>query len=137
MAAVPQDADAIEVERFAADVTAFELRAPHAGAHSLDDQVSFEFRDGADNHHDRPTQRRTVAYFYADILTRSLASTTESNHIELGQSAVQEFGLQEKDLSTAIRSSVVCAIATVPTNKRRVTPRVLLIGPAFLYQAWS
>ena len=56
LSSIPQDPDAIEVEWFAANVTAFELRAAHAGAHPLNNQIAFEFRDGADNHHDRPTQ---------------------------------------------------------------------------------
>ena len=39
---------AIDV-RFAADRPSFELRAPHPGADTLDDQVAFEFCDGADD----------------------------------------------------------------------------------------
>ena len=35
LSSVPQDADAIEIKWFAADVAAFELGATHAGAHSL------------------------------------------------------------------------------------------------------
>ena len=54
---IAQDAAAIELEGFAADVTAFELGAAHAGAHPLDDEIAFEFRNGADNHHHCPTQR--------------------------------------------------------------------------------
>jgi hypothetical protein len=54
---VPQDSDVVELERMAADGTAFETGAPHAGAHPLDDQVAFEFRDGSDDNHDGPAQR--------------------------------------------------------------------------------
>ena len=43
--AVPQDGIAIEVQRLAADVTAFKPGAAHAGTHPLDDQVALEFRD--------------------------------------------------------------------------------------------
>jgi hypothetical protein len=35
----------------------FELGAPHAGAHPLDDQIPFQLGDGADDHHHRPPQR--------------------------------------------------------------------------------
>ena len=38
---------------------AFKARAPHAGAHSLDDQVAFEFGDGADDHDESAAQRAT------------------------------------------------------------------------------
>ena len=54
---IAQNAAAIEVKRLAADVTAFQLGAAHAGAHPLDNQVTFQFRNGADNHYHRPTQR--------------------------------------------------------------------------------
>ena len=55
--AIAKDGLAIEIERPAADVTAFEAGAPHAGAHPLDDQVAFEFGDGADDDHDGAAQR--------------------------------------------------------------------------------
>ena len=51
---VSQDGSAIKLERFASDVPAFEPGAAHAGTHSLDDQVAFEFRDGSDDDYDRP-----------------------------------------------------------------------------------
>ena len=54
---IAQNAAAIEVKRLAANVTAFQLGAAHAGAHPLDNQVTFQFRNGADNHYHRPTQR--------------------------------------------------------------------------------
>ena len=56
LAAIPQDADAIEVEWFAANVAAFQLGAAHASAQPLDDEVAFEFRNGADDHDDGPAQ---------------------------------------------------------------------------------
>ena len=56
LVAIAQDADAIEVEWLAPDGTAFELRPSHAGAHSLDDQVTFQLGNGSDNHHHRTTQ---------------------------------------------------------------------------------
>ncbi len=56
LVAIPQDADAIEVQWSASDVSAFELGAAHAGANTLDNQVAFELHNGADNHYDRPTQ---------------------------------------------------------------------------------
>src|SRR5665213_4380292 len=57
LSSVPQYPRAIEIEWLAANMAAFELGATHAGTHPLDDQVSFEFRNGANNHYDRPTQR--------------------------------------------------------------------------------
>ncbi len=38
-------------------MTTFELGPAHAGAHPLDNQVAFQFSNGADNRYDRPTQR--------------------------------------------------------------------------------
>ena len=55
--AIAKDGFTIEIERPAADVTSFEPGAPHAGAHPLDDQVAFEFGDGADDDDDGPAQR--------------------------------------------------------------------------------
>jgi hypothetical protein len=56
LVAIAQDAGAIEIEWLTPDGTAFELRPSHAGAHSLDDQVSFQFRDGSDDDYDGATQ---------------------------------------------------------------------------------
>ena len=55
--AIAEDGLAIEIQRPAADVASFEAGAPHAGAHPLDDQVAFEFRDGPDDDHDGAAQR--------------------------------------------------------------------------------
>ncbi len=48
------DRIAIKIERLASDAPAFEPRTAHAGLDSLDDQVAFELRDGADDDDDRP-----------------------------------------------------------------------------------
>ena len=37
-------------------MAAFQLGAAHAGAHAFDDEVAFEFRNGADDHDDGPAQ---------------------------------------------------------------------------------
>jgi len=57
LAAVPQYPRAIEIEWFAADVTAFELRAAHTGADAFDDKAAFQLRDASDDDDNRPTQR--------------------------------------------------------------------------------
>ena len=54
---IPEDRLAIESKWLASDVPAFEFGAPHAGAHPFDDQIAFEFSDGADDDHDGPAQR--------------------------------------------------------------------------------
>ena len=51
------DSASIQFDRVSADVTAFEFSAAHAGFHSLDDQVSFELRDRADDDRDGPAER--------------------------------------------------------------------------------
>ena len=55
--AVADDDAAIDVQWPAPDMLALELGAPHAGAHPLDDQVTFQLGDGADDDHYRPPQR--------------------------------------------------------------------------------
>ena len=54
---VSDDRFAIEIKRLASNGPAFELGAPHTGAHPFDDQVTFELGDGPDDHDDGPAQR--------------------------------------------------------------------------------
>ena len=54
---VADDSAAIDVQWPAPDMLALELGAPHAGAYPLDDQVAFQFGDGADDHHHGPAER--------------------------------------------------------------------------------
>ena len=54
---VAKDGAAIEVQRLASDVPAFEAGPAHAGADPLDDQVALQFRDRSDDDHDGPAQR--------------------------------------------------------------------------------
>ena len=65
-AAIPHDRRAVEFECWAADVTPFELGAPHAGADALDDQVAFELRDGADDDDDGSAQRAARIDLFAE-----------------------------------------------------------------------
>jgi len=57
--AIPNDSRAIQIERWTADVLAFEPGASHAGADSLNDQAALELCDRADDDDDGPTQRTT------------------------------------------------------------------------------
>jgi hypothetical protein len=54
--AVLLDGEVIQHERSPADPLAFKTGAPHAGAHSFDDQRAFEFCDGTDDYYDGATQ---------------------------------------------------------------------------------
>ena len=65
LAAVTLDGGIVKYERLPADVAALELGAPHAGAHSLDDQVAFEFGDGADDDDDGAAKRATGVDLFA------------------------------------------------------------------------
>src|ERR1035437_9024752 len=56
MLTISLDGEVVQDQRISTDVLAFEPGAPHSGAHSLDDQVAFQFGDGADDDHDGPTQ---------------------------------------------------------------------------------
>jgi len=57
LAAVALDGGVVQYEGIAADVTAFEAGAPHAGADPFDDQVALQLGDGADDDRDGPAQR--------------------------------------------------------------------------------
>lgn len=46
---IAENGRSVDIEWTAADVSAFELGAPHAGAHPLDDKISFQLGDGADD----------------------------------------------------------------------------------------
>jgi hypothetical protein len=39
----------INIERSTANPSSFQLRSAHSGFHALDDQISFEFRNGSDD----------------------------------------------------------------------------------------
>ncbi len=54
--AILKDRSAVEMERRSADAAAFKAGPAHAGADPLDDQVAFQFRDGADDDDDGAAQ---------------------------------------------------------------------------------
>lgn len=58
--AIPEDGGAIESDRKPPDALPVELRAAHAGAHSLDDQGVFQLSDRTDDDNDGPAQRTGV-----------------------------------------------------------------------------
>ena len=68
--AVAEDGGSIEDQGFSSDMPAFELGPPHAGAHSFDDQVAFQFGDCADDDYDGPAQRAAGIDIFpeADVL---------------------------------------------------------------------
>src|ERR1019366_6410227 len=51
------EGEVFQHQRSPADALAFETSAPHAGAHSFDDQASFKLGDSADDHDDGASQR--------------------------------------------------------------------------------
>ncbi len=55
--AVTENAGAIDLDRLAADVPAFEAGPAHAGAHALYYKVALELGDGADDDHHGPAER--------------------------------------------------------------------------------
>src|ERR1035438_869258 len=52
-----QQGHAVDLQGRPADAPAFELGAPHSGAHPLDNKVALQFGDGADDHDHGPAQR--------------------------------------------------------------------------------
>ena len=63
--AIAQDGVGVDVEWRPAETTAFEFCPAHAGTDALDDQVAFEFGDGADDDHDGPAQRAASVDLFA------------------------------------------------------------------------
>ena len=57
MLAISLNSGMVELQRMAADVTAFESGSPHACAHPFDDEVALKLCDGADDDHDGSAQR--------------------------------------------------------------------------------
>jgi hypothetical protein len=73
LASVALDSGVVQFQRVAADVAAFEACAPHAGAYPPDDQVAFEFGNGADDDNDGSSQRPAGIDIFpeADVLSRA------------------------------------------------------------------
>src|ERR1017187_3041730 len=63
---VTEDGGSIEHQSLPSDVPTFELGPPHAGAHSFDDQTAFELCDGANDNHDRSSQRSGGVDLFAE-----------------------------------------------------------------------
>jgi len=78
LAAVALDWAMVQFEPIAADVAAFEACAPHAGAHPLDDQVAFEFGNGADDNHDGTAQRSRMTRIFRGL---PLPTNLKSAHL--------------------------------------------------------
>ena len=74
MLTVSTDSFAIEFEGWTSDVPAFEASPPHAGTHSLDDQVAFELGDGSDDDDDGAAQRAAGVDLFAEA-TRTRCRT--------------------------------------------------------------
>ncbi len=60
------DGGPVQDQGFPSDVATFELGPPHAGAHPLDYQAALELGDGADDHHDRSSQRTAGVDLFAE-----------------------------------------------------------------------
>jgi hypothetical protein len=79
---VAEQCNAIDLARSASDLAAFEAGAPHAGAHPFDNQVAFEFGDGADDdrEHSTPARLSLTRVQFVDCalqLFKLLSSLTE------------------------------------------------------------
>ena len=79
---ISQDGGAIENQRLASDVPAFELGAPHAGADPLDDQVALELGDRADDDDDGAAQRAAGVDLLAEADELDVEPVQLIEHIE-------------------------------------------------------
>lgn len=64
-------------------MTTFELGPAHAGAHPLDNQVAFQFSNGADNRYDRPTQRAAGIDLFSETDKLDLEMIEFVQHLKL------------------------------------------------------
>ena len=76
--AVLLDGGVVQHQRISADVSSFEPGAPHTGAHPLDDQVAFEFGNGADDNHDGTAQRSRMTRIFRGL---PLPTNLKSAHL--------------------------------------------------------
>src|SRR5689334_4269531 len=79
LGAIPVNGFAVDVERLAADVPAFELGAAHTATHPFDDQVAFQFGDRTDDDDDGAPERATTVDVFpeADELDIEVAKFIE------------------------------------------------------------
>ena len=100
---IPKNRLAIDLERLAADVPAFELGAPHAGADTFDDQVAFEFGDRADDHDDGSAQRSAGVDIFAeaDELDAEMTQFIEHFQIVLNRAGDAITGPDQDDIELA------------------------------------
>ncbi len=79
---VTTDGSAVEIKGRPTDVPAFKASAPHAGAHSLDDQVAFEFSDRSDDHDDGAAQRAARVDLFAEADELDVEPVELVQHLE-------------------------------------------------------
>src|SRR5258707_4105121 len=79
---VREDGTSIKVQRLAADVPAFQPRSSHAGAHSLDDEIAFQFCDGRDDDDERAAQRTARVEVLAEAEELHIQPTEFIEHFE-------------------------------------------------------
>src|SRR3954453_5262515 len=80
--AVPHASGRVKCKRRSAGVTPFELGTPHSGTNPLDDQVAFQFGDGADDNHDRSSQRSASVDLLAEADELDVQPVEIIQHIE-------------------------------------------------------
>ena len=79
---IAEDGGPIKNQSFAPDMPAFELGSPHPGAHPLDDKAALQLRDGADDHHDRSSQRTAGVDLFAEADELDVQSDQLVQHLE-------------------------------------------------------
>ena len=82
MLAISLNSGMVELQRMAADVTAFESGSPHACAHPFDDEVALKLSDGADDDHDGPAQRTAGVDLFAETDELDAYPVQVVEHIE-------------------------------------------------------
>jgi len=80
--AFSKDGITIESKRWTSDMLAIEPGAPHAGAHPLDDQAAFKFRDRTDDHDDGAAQRPAGVDLFAEADELDVQSVEFVEHFQ-------------------------------------------------------
>ena len=121
---VAKDRAAVEIERLTSDVPAFEAGASHAGAHPLDDQVAFQFRDRSDDDHDGPAQRAAGVDLFAerDELDAEMVEFVEDLEEVAGGAGDPVEGPDHDDIEAAVAGVAHQLVQTGPARLRAGDP---------------
>ncbi len=104
------------------------LARPHAGAHPLDDQAALQLSDGADDDHDRPTQRAGGVDLFAEADELDVQPVQLVQHLEevLRRPGDTVTGPDQDDIELAAAGVTHHGIESRPASFRSADPVLVL-----------